>query len=141
MGEAHILSGGSLVFPLLVQSRAAALVLCIFQTQANGPGWGVGGRKEARQRGRGHEYILFLTETELVVETWPVDRVRRRKKKSVGFSLLVSSDFSSSARSAIEVSERCCLSLFRAFQSDSSLARLKRDLFEHFRRRSLSSCC
>lgn len=33
----------SLVFPFLVQSRPAAVVLCIFQTQLNEPGWGVGG--------------------------------------------------------------------------------------------------
>lgn len=47
-----------------------------------------GGGEEAKQQGRGPDHILFHTETELVVETWPVDSARRRKKKSVGFGRL-----------------------------------------------------
>lgn len=54
------------VFPLGVQSRPAAVVLCIFQTQLNGPGWVVPRRGEGSEAARaGAEYILFHTEASL----------------------------------------------------------------------------
>lgn len=65
------------VFPPPVQSQPAAVVLCIFQIQLNGPGWGLGGGKEGRQQGRRNEHIRFLTHIDYVytVETWLVDKV------------------------------------------------------------------
>lgn len=60
----------SLVFPFLVQSRPAAVVLCIFQTQLNEPGW----EEEARQPGRGHQtHPVSHADWVYTVETWPVD--------------------------------------------------------------------
>lgn len=75
-------AGKCWVSPSVVQSRPAAVILCIFQTHLNGPGWGVGrpagGRKRGSKGGGLNSYILFLTDSVYTVETWPLDYDRGR---------------------------------------------------------------
>lgn len=69
----------SVVFPLGVQSRQPAVVLCIFQTHLNGPGLGgapAGGRKRGCMGG-GLNTSCFTQKIVCIVETWPVEEETR----------------------------------------------------------------